>query len=345
MKAIFNKEIRISQEFWWNKEMYARFNLAWHNWMDFASPEWTAIFSPVDWDVFFTDYQATWYWKYIKIRNSENEIVFWHLSVIWVEIWNKVKIWDLIWYTWNTGFSTWAHLHFWVREMKNWYVDSYDNWYFWYVDPRKFFPNDENFFWDEKNLIEENKNLDSKNLAKNYDNVPEYAIEAYDFVSEEWISNWERPTEFISREEFFLMLFRFSEFIWEEWELTEGFTVDFDKLDIANRPSEWAADAYLFVVSENFSNWERPKEFISREEVWTVFFRFLKDYHQFQTIWRIDKYKDDVKRVDWLADWAKRWYDWVLKNNISNWERPFDFIARAEIWTMLMRSYEVLEDQ
>jgi len=29
------------------------------------------------------------------------------------------------------------------------------------------------------------KNLDQKNIAKNYDNVPEYAIEAYNFVTEE----------------------------------------------------------------------------------------------------------------------------------------------------------------
>jgi len=343
MNPIFNKEYRISQYFWENQEIYRRFNLAWHNWIDFAVPEWTSIFSPIDWEIFFTDYQATWYWKYIKIRNSKNEVIFWHLSFIWVENWNKIKKWDFLWYTWNTGFSTWPHLHFWIRELKNSYVDNYDNWYFWYIDPKKIFTDDKKFFWDYKILIDP-KNSEQKNLAKNYDNIPSYAIEAYDFVSEEWISNWERPQDFISREEFFLMLFRFSEFIWEEWEMDENLKVDFEKLDISNRPSEWAADAYLFVLSEKISNWERPKEFISREESWVMFFRFLKDYHQFQTVWRIDKYKDDTKRVELLSEWAKRWYDWVVKNKISNWERPKEFISRVEIWTMLLRSYESLED-
>lgn len=343
MNPIFNKQITISQKFWGNAEMYSRFNLAGHNWFDFATPEWTPIFSPIDWKLFFADYQATWYWKYLKIRNDENEVIFAHLSSIWKVIWDEIKKWDFIWYTWNTGFSTWAHLHFWIREIENWTVKNYDNWYFWYVNPENFF-SDENQFFDEK-LVDPEINLEQKNLAKNYDNVPEYAIEAYDFVTEEWISNWERPTDFISREEFFLMLFRFSEFIWEEWELTEWFTVDFDKLDVANRPSEWAADAYLFVVSEWFSNWERPKEFISREESWVLVQRFLKDYSQFQNVPRIDKFKDNVVRVENLSDWAKRWYDWIVKNKISNWERPVDHIARAEIWTMLLRVYEILEDE
>lgn len=345
MNPIFNKKINISQKFWENPEIYKRFNLSWHNWIDFAAPEWTPVFSPINGKIYFTDYQPTWYWKYIKIRNEENEVIFWHLSQIWVEVWDEIKKWDFLWYTWNTGFSTWPHLHFWIREIENWVIKNYDNWYFWYIDPEKIFWDEKNFFWDWKNFSEENKNLEDKNLAKNYDNVPKYALEAYDFVSEEWISNWERPTEFITREEFFLMLFRFSEFIWEEWELTEGFKIDFEKLDVADRPSEWAADAYLFVVSEKFSNWERPKEFISREESWVIIQRFLKDYPQFKKVPRIDKFKDDVQRAEWLSDWAKRWYDWVVKNEISNWERPTDYIARAEIWTMLLRVYEILEDE
>ena len=344
MKPILNKIFPITQKFWQNPEIYKRFNLAWHNGFDFAVPEWTPIFSPIDGEVFFIDYQPTWYWKYIKLRDDKNEIVFAYLSFIWKEIWEKVKVWDFLWYTWNTGFSTWPYLHFGIRELKKWYVENYDNWYFWYVDPQKYFSDDENFFWDEKKLVDPWKNLEEKNFAKNYDNVADWAKDWYDFVVEEWISNWERPKEFISREEFLLMIFRFSEFIWEERELDEDFKIDFEKLDIADRPSEWAGDAYLFVVSEKISNWERPKEFISREEAWVILFRFLRDYHQFQKVPQIDKYKDEKVRSDWLSDWAKRAYDWVLKNWISNWERPKEFISREEIWVMLLRCYEVLED-
>jgi len=181
--------------------------------------------------------------------------------------------------------------------------------------------------------------------AEEFDNIKEEDRDFYDFVVEEWISNWERAYEKITKEEFFLMLFKFSKFIWEDWELNEDFFINFSKWDVKNRPSEWAEEAYVFVVSEKFSAWENPKSFILQEEVWNVLFKFLKDYHQFQTIWRIDKYKDETVRVEWLSEWAKRWYDWILKNKISDWKNPIENISRMEIWKILLRVYEILEDE
>ena len=331
LAPIFKKDFPLTQGFWEAPEIYSRFNLAGHNWLDFAAPEWTPIFSPIDWRVYLANYQATGYWKYLKLRSDDFELIFWHLSLLLVQTWEVVKKWQVIWLTWSTGFSTGPHLHFWLRVLENKLVVNYANWYFGYVDPVWFF---ESYF--DSWLVYKEK-IWFTNLAKNYDLVPEWAVEGYDFVLEEWISNWERASSEISREEFWLMLLRFSESIWEEWKLDKTFDFWVLNLDVADRPSEWAEDCYAFVVSEHISNWERPKEFLTREELWTVLFRFFDGYEQF-------KLNVNTSKVEWLSDWAIESYYWVKTNSISSWERPWDYISRAEVWKTLLNCFEVLED-
>jgi len=180
--------------------------------------------------------------------------------------------------------------------------------------------------------------------AEAFDNIKEADRDSYDFAVEEWFSNWERPYDVITKEEFFLMLLKFSEFIWEEWDLNEKFVINFHTWDAKNRPSEWATDACIFVISEDLSDWKNPKWELIKEEAWMIIFKFLKDYPQFQTVWRIDKYKDGVKRAEWVSDLAKRWHDWILKNKIWNVENPQSGISRSEVWTILLKTYEILEE-
>ena len=162
------------------------------------------------------------------------------------------------------------------------------------------------------------------------------AEEAYQFVIEEWISNWERSDCEISREEFWVMLLRFSEVIWEEWEMNEDFNIKTENLDIANRPSEWAEEAYIFITTEKISNWERPKEYITREELWTVIKRFCEDYEEF-------KKNKNTDKIDWVSDWAIESYYFVTTNWISDWKNPQKYVSRAEVWVMLLRCVEILE--
>lgn len=328
LNPILNSNFKISQKFWWNFSMYRRFNIAWHNWTDFACPIWTPIFSPIDWIVKNLDYQPCWYWKFIRIWNEKIEIIFAHLSNIGIKINQKIKSWDYLWLTWNTWFSTWAHLHFWIRFLKWWNILNYNNWFLWYLDPIDYFIS---WYFDKKLIkwkISNNNNINE---------TPEWAKEAKKFVIEEWISNWERPLDFITREEFWLILFRCLDILNEDWHMDNKDVIDFDNLDISNKPSEWAQIAYTFVVSEWISNWERPKEFTTKEEVLTMLFIFFKDYSQFKS-W------NNIKIDESVSDWAKDSCIWSVINWISNNKNLKEFTNRAEIWVMLMRCIEIIED-
>ena len=148
----FWKQVRpkVTQEFWkdfkksnW-KWAYKSFGLKWHNWIDFKAKVGIPILAPCDWVAKVKDSKWSWYWLHIKIRNpyKKLELVLGHLSSVKIKTWDKIYQWDIIWYSWNSSFSTGPHLHFWVRRIKiekhdnifSYPVKDYDNWYKWYYD-------------------------------------------------------------------------------------------------------------------------------------------------------------------------------------------------------------------
>lgn len=81
------------------------------------------VFAVIDW-VVFKSWEDWAYWKYIflehkNVPNPENfssqttlYSCYQHLSEIFVNTWDIVKEWYIIWKTWNTWNSFWEHLHF-----------------------------------------------------------------------------------------------------------------------------------------------------------------------------------------------------------------------------------------
>jgi hypothetical protein len=55
--------------------------------------------------------------------------------------------------------------------------------------------------------------------------------------------------------------------------------------------------AYKFIKSENISNGERPKEFITREEVWTNLYRLFFNNNKF-------KKNEIIENNNYVSNWA-----------------------------------------
>ena len=127
---------KVSQIFWWNYPTYKRFWLKGHNWLDIATPVWTPVFAPFDWIIDAWNEWNDWYGKYIKITElyewEKRQMTLWHLSKYNVIPWQKIKAWEYIWETGNTGFSTWAHLHITFKRLNaDWSIKNINNWYKW----------------------------------------------------------------------------------------------------------------------------------------------------------------------------------------------------------------------
>lgn len=134
---------RITQVFWVNKKTYSKFWLAWHNGIDIAFPiAWTKwpLYSPVKWKVILRTSDPEWYGNYIRILTDPNvnwscyEITMAHLDSFNVKVGDRVTPASKVWVMWNTWFSTWVHLHLWVREKKLWTIQNYYNWYKWSIN-------------------------------------------------------------------------------------------------------------------------------------------------------------------------------------------------------------------
>ena len=117
----------------------------------------------------------------------------------------------------------------------------------------------------------------------------------------------------------FLMLYRYSmDFLEEKWNLNVNF-----ELKNNNNESDWAREPYLFIVSEWIDDWKNPKDFISKEDLWTILFNFFKDYSEFKSE------KNPQK-------WCER--NWILNSkNLSE-----DYL-RINFWDSLLTCTEILE--
>jgi hypothetical protein len=335
----------ISQKFAKNPQIYNQFGMNGHNGLDFAIAEDTNLYAVIDGTVFKQGYDPQGYGNFIRTKNQEGiAIIYAHLHSVNVSEGDTIKAGDLLGKTGNTGFSTGPHLHLGLRfynEQNT--VNNYDNGYYGYENPLPYF-SDYNVMKESQDIEHEiQKDADPvDNLqAPDIQNLPasekpsSWAEEAYTFVVLNQLSNGERPHESIRREEFWLTLKRFADFLGKDSNASVE-TIDFSQLALDQKPSEWAESGYLWVRSMDVSNGARPKEFISREEVWTMLERFFKNEDNFS------QNSQDIKPEKSASSWAEKSQKWVIAQKISNGTRPQDYISREEVWLMFERIYKAI---
>lgn len=189
----------VKQVFWtkgWpnGKDTWANWGTPW---VDLAMPVGTPIRSFIDWEVIFS--WKNWdYWNQIQVRDSQGNIhMFSHLSSLDYPVWKTVSVWDNIWLSWNTWFSTWPHLDYRVKSWNNW------------VDPSVFMLTNNEMDWYNQRLEREDlvsQVVAMKDVWKSYS---EKELKAMSMRDLEMVRNekenlrvmrdiWEPLTEYIS---------------------------------------------------------------------------------------------------------------------------------------------------
>jgi len=133
-----NGKLRITQLFWKRKSFYKKYWLKGHEWIDINPKPWisTPIYAVFDWNTYT---QKSWaYGKRIDLYDDVWLVAnYCHLSKILIKKWQKVKAWDLIWYSWKTtNYKGMAiHLHFMLKECnpKNWIIYNERNGFLWSI--------------------------------------------------------------------------------------------------------------------------------------------------------------------------------------------------------------------
>lgn len=117
---------RFTTLYLWNYIAWDMREWVWsHCWVDIMppSPE-SDVLSVLDWEVIKCWEEDSAYGKYIVIKHIDMPDIqdkskkinlyssYLHLSSLDISVWDKLKEWQIIWKTWNTGMSFWEHLHF-----------------------------------------------------------------------------------------------------------------------------------------------------------------------------------------------------------------------------------------
>jgi len=89
-----------------------------HGWYDILTPIWTKAKAPVSGEVIdvgrwnWKSWAAWGWWNYVVIKAADwSTFRLAHLDAPTVKVWEKIEKWWILWYTGNTGNSTWPHLH------------------------------------------------------------------------------------------------------------------------------------------------------------------------------------------------------------------------------------------
>lgn len=158
-----NWKLRITQKFWVWPEYYNKFWFLWHEWIDINPIAWksTPIYATFDWNCFPRSGWA--YWKRIDLYDDKWVVAsYCHLKTVSIIRKQRVKAWDLIWYSWTT-WNSWAiHLHFMIRECnpKTWEIYNPRNWYWWSLKiefdsqaNKLFIDTKKQYFWVSVDLV------------------------------------------------------------------------------------------------------------------------------------------------------------------------------------------------
>ncbi len=133
------KEIKITQPFGVNPEMYKVYGMKGHNGLDFAAPINTEVYAAIDGHA-TSKQDKNGYGNHIIQINKEYAVCYAHLFESKVPQGAFVKTGQLIGYTGNTGNSTGPHLHFGVRELDpEGNIEDYNNGFWGWKDPIPYF--------------------------------------------------------------------------------------------------------------------------------------------------------------------------------------------------------------
>lgn len=156
------KQIKITQLFGANPDMYKRYGMKGHNGLDFRATVGTPVYAAHDGALDNID-TSSGYGKHILIKNKEYVTCYAHLSNFKEQTNPNVITGDLIGYTGNTGNSTGPHLHFGVRQLDiNGNIKDYDNGYWGWQNPLPYFEPEA----EAKSLINRIFNIFSAHIAK-----------------------------------------------------------------------------------------------------------------------------------------------------------------------------------
>ncbi len=114
------------------RDLYARFNLAGHDGVDFSLPEGTPVTAVDDGKIVLAGQGA--YGITVVIEHSWGRSYYGHLSIPKVRLGDEVKRRDVIALSGNTGLSTGPHLHFSIKEAS----PDMQNGYYGKIDPLPF---------------------------------------------------------------------------------------------------------------------------------------------------------------------------------------------------------------
>lgn len=120
-QKIYQSRYVYSVPYMWTYNLdYKEYNGS-HLGVDIAAPIKTPVKNIANWVVVKVVYSNVWFWNYITVKhdyipiNGKNKTLYSnyaHLNEIFVTKGSKIKKWKIIWNVWNTGTSSWPHLHF-----------------------------------------------------------------------------------------------------------------------------------------------------------------------------------------------------------------------------------------
>ena len=125
----------ITQPFGANYKIYKKFGHNGHNGIDLRARTPTQLFAPMDGVITVGNDGDRGYGLYIRIKNTNYEVVLAHLSKVNVSDGITVEMGDKIGLTGNTGFSTAPHLHITVYRLDNGVRQKQKNGYGGAIDP------------------------------------------------------------------------------------------------------------------------------------------------------------------------------------------------------------------
>lgn len=143
-----NIDRRLTQQYGVNAEYYKTIWRPYHLGLDYAWPnKWDKvnIYSAESGLVVFAWRDTSGFGNLIKIKGESGSTYYAHLSEIWVKVGDKVWANSVIGIMWDTGNSTWVHLHFGWKPADNKLDDYKLRW-----DPTPYISN-----WDIKPISNE----------------------------------------------------------------------------------------------------------------------------------------------------------------------------------------------
>lgn len=143
---------------WWDLWLWT------HLWVDIATIKGTPVYSILDWEVILSKEDWAWGNTIIVKHIWNDEIIFStyaHLETSFVNAWDIVKEWDMVALVWDSGNTTWPHLHRQIEKSS--------------VKIHPFYP------YGCGNTIE-----DSVNSASCWDQLYKYTLDPIRFIETEW---------------------------------------------------------------------------------------------------------------------------------------------------------------